>query len=116
MLIFLFIVTGCLFAETAPAQASKDINKKIRVVIDNNYPPYVFLDSHGNLQGILIDQWRLWEKKTGVHVDIQGMDWGEAQRRMEAGEFYVIDTIFFTERRAKIYDFSKPYAKIDVSI
>ncbi|HOP86288.1 MAG TPA: PAS domain S-box protein [Syntrophorhabdaceae bacterium] len=116
VLIFLFIVTGCLFAETAPAQASKDINKKIRVVIDNNYPPYVFLDSHGNLQGILIDQWRLWEKKTGVHVDIQGMDWGEAQRRMEAGEFDVIDTIFFTERRAKIYDYSKPYAKIDVSI
>ena len=35
---------------------------------------------------------------------------------MEAGQFDVIDTMFFNERRAQTYDFSKPYAKIDVSI
>ena len=84
--------------------------------MDNNYPPYVFLDGKGNLQGILIDQWRLWEQKTGIRADISGMDWGEALNRMGAGEFDVIDTIFFNERRAQTYDFSKPYAKIDVSI
>lgn len=84
--------------------------------MDNNYPPYVFLDGKGSLQGILIDQWRLWERKTGVEAVITGMDWGEALRRMERGEFDVIDTIFFNERRAGIYDFSKPYSKLDVSI
>ncbi len=84
--------------------------------MDDNYPPYAFRNSKGNLQGILIDQWRLWEQKTGVQVDISGRDWSEAQRLMEAGQFDVIDTMFFNERRAQTYDFSKPYAKIDVSI
>jgi len=90
--------------------------KTVKVVMDDNYPPYVFYDASGNLQGILIDQWSLWEEKTGFKAEISAMDWGKALRRMEQGEFEVIDTIFFSERRAALYDFSKPYARIDVSI
>ncbi len=88
----------------------------IRVVMDDNYPPYTFLDTNGNPQGILIDQWRLWEQKTGIKVVLSSMDWNEAQNEMEAGNFDVIDTIFFNGERAKIYDFSAPYADIDVPI
>lgn len=84
--------------------------------MDNNYPPFSFLDEDGNLQGILIDEWRLWEQKTGISVEIHGMDWGEALLRMEQGEFDVIDTIFFNEQRAHIFDFTKPYVTLDVPI
>ena len=84
--------------------------------MDNNYPPYVYLDSSGNLQGILIDQWKLWEQKTGIKVELFGMDWGEALSRMGNGEFDVIDTIFYNESRAQIYDFSRPYVRLDVPI
>lgn len=88
----------------------------IRVVMDDNYPPYVFKGEQGELRGIVIDQWRLWEKKTGIRAELSGMDWGEAQRRMQAGEFDVIDTIFKTERREVYLDFARPYARIDFSI
>lgn len=91
-------------------------NTSIAVVMDNNYPPYSFLDENGTLQGILIDEWKLWEQKTGITVHIQGMEWGQALRRMENGEFDVIDTIFYNEDRAKIYDFTGPYASLDVPI
>ncbi|OGU06388.1 MAG: hypothetical protein A2X82_00805 [Geobacteraceae bacterium GWC2_55_20] len=90
--------------------------KSVRVVMDNNYPPYVFKDGSGQLQGIIIDQWRLWEKKTGIRAELTGMDWAEAQRRMRAGEFDVIDTIFHNEQRGKIYDFTPPYAVIPVPL
>jgi len=88
----------------------------IRVVLDDNYPPYVFKDAAGNLQGMLIDQWRLWEHQTGIKVALFGMDWGEAQRRMRAGEFDVIDTAFKTDERAAYLDFTPPYAQIEVRI
>jgi diguanylate cyclase (GGDEF)-like protein/PAS domain S-box-containing protein len=88
----------------------------LKVVLDNNYPPFTFLDDNGNLQGILIDRWKLWEKKTGIEVEITGLDWNEALARMQAGEFDVIDTIFLTESRAQIYDFSSPYQEIEVPI
>ena len=90
--------------------------RSIRVVMDNNYPPFVFLDANGDLQGILIDQWGLWERKTGIEVQIDGLDWGEALKRMAAGEYDVIDTIFYNEERAKLYDFTEPYTDIEVPV
>jgi len=105
-----------LFFAVAPAIAQPAGQRAIRVVMDNNYPPFVFTDSEGNLQGILVDEWRLWENKTGIKVEVHGMDWVEAVRRMRAGEFDVIDTVFKTEQRTAYWDFSKPYARIDVPI
>ena len=69
----------------------------LRVVMDNHYPPYVFEDENGLLRGILIDQWRLWEVKTGVKVEITALPWLQALERMKTGDFDVIDTIFYTE-------------------
>ncbi|HSD84054.1 MAG TPA: PAS domain S-box protein, partial [Anaerolineae bacterium] len=87
----------------------------IHVVMDDTYPPYVFKDD-GAVQGILVDQWKLWGERTGVKVEIQALPWGEALRRMQAGEFDVIDTIFYTGERAQSFDFTAPYARLDVPI
>ncbi len=90
--------------------------KSIRVVLDDNYPPYIFRDSGGQVQGILKDLWDLWQLRTGITVDFRPMDWGKARATMESGHADVIDTIFDTEERRKIYDFSQPYATIEVPI
>lgn len=90
--------------------------KPLRVVMDNNYPPFTFYDDKGNLQGILVDQWALWSKKTGRPVELVGMDWSQAMIEMEAGHFDVIDTIFKNPQREMIYDFTKPYATLSVPI
>ncbi|WP_395745812.1 PAS domain S-box protein [Prosthecobacter sp.] len=84
--------------------------------MDDNFPPYVFRNDGGDLQGIIVDQWRAWEKKTGVTAEVHGMDWGEALRRMKAREFDVIDTVFATAERAAYLDFSQSYATVQVPI
>jgi PAS domain S-box-containing protein len=110
--VLLSLACGCPPASgQQPARPSK-----ISVVIDDNYPPYIFKDSAGTLQGIIVDLWRAWEQKTGVSVEIHGMDWGEAVKRMKAGEFDVIDTAFETAERTAYLDFSKPYATLEVPI
>ncbi len=88
----------------------------ITVVSDDNYPPYIFRSDEGQIQGILVDQWKAWEKATGVRVSLVAMDWEQAKQFMQAGKADVIDTIFFNEERAKIYDFTKPYANLDVPV
>ena len=88
----------------------------VTVVLDDNYPPYIFRDADGHLQGILPDQWALWERKTGVKADLQAMDWSEAQRVMREGRADVIDTIFRTPEREQLYDFTPPYAQIEVPV
>jgi len=84
--------------------------------MDDNYPPYSFRNSQGDLQGITHDQWKLFEQKTGIKVTITGMTWNKAYASMRQGDFDVIDTISYSADRAKIFDFSKPYATIDVPI
>uniref|UniRef100_A0A832EKA3 histidine kinase n=1 Tax=Desulfacinum infernum TaxID=35837 RepID=A0A832EKA3_9BACT len=99
----------------APASQGA-IPRPLRVVLDDNYPPYIFRDSEGRLRGILVDQWALWEKHTGHPVELTATDWGKAQELFRQGRADVIDTIFFTPERAVLYSFSKPYAEIPVSV
>lgn len=99
------------------AGARGDVPRSSLVVVsDDNYPPYIFRSADGRLQGIIPDQWALWQQKTGVKVELQAMDWAEAQRVMQAGRADVIDTIFRTPEREQYYSFTPPYATIKVPI
>ena len=89
--------------------------RTVRVVMDNNYPPYVFVNSEGQVQGILVDQWRLWQEKTGIEVEITAADWKDALGEMKAGKYDVIDTLFETEERKTWLDFGKPHTRIEVA-
>jgi len=110
----LFGLIGILFCV---GRLSPDVRAgPLRVLLDDNYPPYVFRGANGELQGILTDQWREWERVTGRPVELLGMDWNEAQRQMRSGAGDVIDTMFDTPERRLIYDFGPPYAKIDVTV
>ena len=88
----LVIFSLALIATGAVAQTAAH-PRTIRVVLDNAYAPYSFRSDDGQLQGILVDQWKAWEKKTGIKVEIHALDWAEALRRTRAGEFDVIDSI-----------------------
>jgi two-component system cell cycle sensor histidine kinase/response regulator CckA len=90
--------------------------RSVRVVMDDDYAPYVFRSDDGELQGILIDQWRLWEQKTGIRAEIHAMAWDQALRRMRAGEFDVIDSVVETDERRTYFDFTPAYATVEASI
>jgi PAS domain S-box-containing protein len=110
------LLLASLWVTFAAAVAAADPGKPLRVVMDNNYPPYIFLGGDGAAKGILVDQWRLWEKRTGIPVEISVMDWESALRRMKNGEFDVIDTVFKTEERSTWLEFGRPHARIEVSV
>lgn len=97
----------------SPHAFSKEI---ITVLSDDNYPPYIFRDRSGNLQGIIVDQWKLWSRKTGVDVVIDAKDWSKAQKDMKEGKGDVLDTAFYTEERGSYLVFTGPYAKIEVPV
>ncbi|MDO9550151.1 MAG: transporter substrate-binding domain-containing protein [Methanoregula sp.] len=116
--VVLLILLGnfmCAASLAAPDMSVGD-EPVVSVVMDNNYPPFSFRDVNGNLVGISVDMWRLWEKQTGKKVAITGLEWDDALHRMETGEFDVIDTVFFSDERAKTYDFTPSYADVDVVI
>ncbi len=90
--------------------------KKIIVVGDRSYPPFEFLDSKGKPTGIFVDIWKLWAKKTNITVDYRLMVWENALEMVKKGKADVVGGIFFSKQRAKFFDFSKPYMKINTRI
>lgn len=106
----------CALLQAFSALASSAATASLRVVTDNNYPPYVISNTDGQPEGYIVDLWRLWEKKTGVRVEFKAMQWAEAQRAIHDGQADVIDMIFRTPVREQLYDFSPPYATLPVNI
>ena len=88
----------------------------LRVVSDDNYPPYLFKGPDGQAQGYLVDVWALWERKTGRSVTLTATSWAQAQQMVLDGEADVIDMIFRTPAREPFYRFSKPYADVPVAM
>ncbi len=101
----------CGLAWSASAKPSE-----IRVVTDDDFPPYTFRDGAGRPAGYLVDLWRLWQTKTGVQVQFTPTNWGEARRLIDHGEADVIDMMFRTPEREALYDFSPPYESVHVTV
>jgi two-component system, sensor histidine kinase and response regulator len=90
--------------------------QRLVVALDDNYPPYVFRDEAGHLQGYLVDWWALWSRQTGVSVTLRASDWVQAQSDFKSGHADVLDTAFITPARQAWMAFSAPYAEIRVPI
>lgn len=108
---------GLLAAQGVPAEPTPPAGLKVlRVVSDDNFPPYTYRNSDGGPEGLLIDRWRLWSRKTGVPVEFTPLNWSQAQQAVQSGQADVIDLIYRTPSREAQYDFSKPYADMPVGI
>ena len=69
---------GCaVLGGAAPLCADESAKPPLTVIADDNYPPYLFRDENGALQGYLADLWRLWETRTGNKVELVPVDMGK---------------------------------------
>lgn len=87
--VWLLLIVGELPVPATAVEPPVIKPKSITVVLDDNYPPFAFRNQAGELQGILIDQWRLWTDKTGIQASLRGVEAGFA--RISAGEYRAIE-------------------------
>ncbi|WP_165456596.1 response regulator [Aquabacterium lacunae] len=88
----------------------------LRVVTDDNFPPFAFRDADGRATGYVVDFWQRWSHHTGRRVELTLMNWAEAQRALLRGEHDVIDLIYRTPDREALLAFSAPYSDMPVGI
>ncbi|GAA0784279.1 response regulator [Marinobacterium sediminicola] len=96
-----------------PARADAE-RPPLRVVVADRQPPFAYRDSNGELRGLIIDRWALWQQKTGRMVQLEGMPWAEALRRVQHGEADVVDAIATSPERMQTFLFSEPWIQADV--
>jgi len=114
-LVALVALIGSAVLPSVRAQ-STTVPQVIRVVCNDNYPPYAFRSDTGEIQGIIPDQWKVWSEYTGWPVDFRAMNWVDALKEIAEGKADVLDSAFRTTEREKQLDFLSSYATITVSV
>ena len=91
---------------------SKSFSKTYKIGCVNDYYPYVSLNSSGELEGIIIDWWKLWSEKTGVEIEFVQLDIQGCIDKTISGELDAISSMFYNEERAEYLNFSEPILRM----
>jgi len=114
----LLATVSAILSLLAPGAASPAFAppERITVVTDFDYPPYLFASDDGELKGIIRDKWRRWSEKTGIPAEVKGKSWNDAQQSVQQGIDDVIETLSYTPDRARVYEYSRPYAPVEANV
>ena len=113
ILLFIILIPFLFFTTL---QASVDVHKPAKVTIAYNVgnPPLKFKNNNSQADGILIDIWKLWSKKTGIEVEFKEALFADTLEMLKRGEVDIHAGLFYTKERDKFFDYSsKPI--IDIS-
>ncbi len=100
---------GVVSAQSVPASSAwVGIDKELVIAYRLDSAPIQFKNADGEPDGILIDVWRLWAKKSGIPVRFTGAYSQETQAMVDEGAADIIAGLFSNRRRSAFLDFSKP--------
>ena len=81
-------------------------NEPIRFVSQTAYPPFEFIDSDGQRQGMCLDLVRWISRELGFKVVFLDMSFQQAQEAVLEGKADVLTSLFYSEERDQRFDFT----------
>ncbi len=90
--------------------------EKISVVYCRDIAPFEYTDKKGMPDGLIIDFWRLWSKKTGIKVDFVEASWNQTLEMVKNGEVDAHAGLFFNEEREKYLEYGVILSKTGTNI
>lgn len=106
------IIIALVFLFTDSSQAATPV----LVGGELGYPPYSTLTPEGAPAGFNTELTRQIAAKMGLDVTLQIRPWPEVKEALAKGEIDVIQGMFYSENRARVFDFSPPFATINHAI
>lgn len=99
ILLFSLLATVCL-------------SERIKIVSGDFYPPIVYRNERGEIVGISVEILKAIEEVSDLKFDLELMPFSEALKLAETGQADMINLIFKTPEREKVFLFSKPILRI----
>ncbi|MBF0193386.1 MAG: transporter substrate-binding domain-containing protein [Magnetococcales bacterium] len=101
VLLYLFIFMSLLL----PVSVSRAADK-VRISTGQDFRPFEFVDGHGKADGLIVDMWKLWSKKTGIAVEFIPTSWKETLEMVKDGRADLHAGLNKTAQRQKIFDYA----------
>lgn len=111
------VLGGCLLSSaawaTAPANQGSQDAPALRLAVERDYPPFVFVGSNMQAQGLSIDMLRLVQEATGLRVEEQPpAPLNALLSDLREGRADLITSLRLTPERAAFLEFSRPYIQV----
>ncbi len=90
--------------------------KPLVITINQNFPPFSFLNVESKPAGMFVDIWRLWSEKIGREVEFRPETWVDTLKCFKSGEAQIHGGLFRTPEREKWIAFSRPFYEIDIHL
>jgi len=85
-------------------------NPVIKLGIDRDFPPYEWIDSDGNYQGLVAEYIQLLQSRLGIEFDIiDDKPWHEIIAMAQRGELDMLSCLHMSPERSEYLLFSQPY-------
>jgi ABC-type amino acid transport substrate-binding protein len=122
LVLLLSFYSNISFSNTHSFHFEKDINQHeknptITAVVPAFFPPFYYTDSEGIPYGMAIEVLNEIDHNAGYlsHFIVK-KSWVDVFKAIDSAEAIVIPNLGITEERKKLYFFSKPYAKTDITV
>ncbi|MCR4420874.1 MAG: transporter substrate-binding domain-containing protein [Exilispira sp.] len=122
----LLIISFFLYLTLSKDKFETDLNKKeiesiknnntIHFVGQINYAPFEFVDKNGDYNGMMIDLLRWISYEYGFNITFTPANFKEAQQMVLEGKADGISSLFYSEKREQVFDFSLPVFLVPASI
>jgi PAS domain S-box-containing protein len=83
---------------------------------DDSYPPYEFLDEHGQPNGFNVDLLRAVAEEANLNIEIDLGPWSEVREDIESGRVRIVTGMFRSVERSASVDFSDPCVAVSHSV
>ncbi len=83
---------------------------------DRDYPPYEFIDEHGNPAGYNVDLTRAIAEVMGLRVEVRLGGWSEMRQALDEGRIDALQGMSWSEERARRLALSPPHTLVNHAI
>ena len=123
----LFIAVCCFYSNISfSADINPNLNKsllqhqtntQITAAVPRYFPPFYYTDSEGLPYGMGIEVITEIDHSAGYLTRfVIKESWGDVFKAIDSGEAQIVPNLGITEERKKLYFFSKPYARTDITV
>ncbi len=89
---------------------------RISVAYSEDSIPFHYTGENNQPAGMIIDQWRLWSKKTGIAIDFVPANWDETLRLVGDGEVDAHAGLFHNAERDRFLDYGAALTRTDTHV
>jgi PAS domain S-box-containing protein len=102
-----------LYSPSLAGQGNDPPRLQVTVGLEQNYPPYSYLDAEGRVTGFNLELAKAVAAVSGLQISIDYRPWREIRDDLESAKLGAIAGMYYSKTRDDLLDFSQPYMMVN---